>query len=44
MKKTYAAPTIITNGGVVAETLSGFPSGPETPLQALTAGRVGFDL
>ena len=44
MKKTYAAPTLISDGDVVRETLGYKPVGSEPAKEALTAGRVGFYL
>lgn len=45
MKKTYAAPTVSSNGTVVRETQVPISSGPESAgKEPLTAGRVGFYL
>jgi hypothetical protein len=45
MKQTYAAPSVISNGLVVRETLSAPVNNPESiSTQPLTAGRVGFYL
>lgn len=45
MKKTYAAPTVFSNGRVVRETLSAPVNDPESMItQPLSAGRVGFYL
>jgi uncharacterized protein YwbE len=44
MKKAYAAPTLISNGSVVRETLSVSPPGPEGIQLTLSTGRLGYDL
>lgn len=45
MKKTYATPTVVSNGLVVCETLSAPVNAAESiSTQPLNAGRVGFYL
>lgn len=44
MKKTYAAPALISMGDVVRETLGSNPSGPEGAQLTLSTGRIGYDL
>jgi hypothetical protein len=45
MKKTYAAPTLVTSGNVVLETLNGSqPTSAEVFLKPIGSGSVGFYL
>jgi hypothetical protein len=44
MKKSYAAPNVVTNGSIVFETRTVNPGGPEGSQIPLNAGRLGYDL
>jgi hypothetical protein len=44
MKKTYATPTAIVSGSVVADTTSASPGIGEPANRKLVAGSVGFNL
>jgi hypothetical protein len=44
MKKIYAAPTIISSGTVLRETLGESGGGNESAFKPLTAGSLGFNL